>query len=102
MTSRVRRCFMAGLLGCTPVAVAARELHSVNPSAFTRTVLAPVPMIVGLVPGHNIGTPEQPFYEGTPVHVLAAVAAVPLCAIAYTLLAYVLLAIARRLYRRVA
>jgi hypothetical protein len=102
MKARARRWFIAVLLGCTPVAVAARELHSVNPSTFTRTVLAPVPLFVGLVPTHNIGTPEEPLYEGTPMHLLVAIAAVPLCAMFYTLLAYVVLRIGERLYRRVA
>jgi hypothetical protein len=102
MNARARRWFVAGLLGCAPVAVAARELHSVHPSAFARIVLAPVPLIVGLIPGQNIGTPERAVYEATPAHVLAAIAAVPLCALAYTLLSYVVLGIGARVYRRVA
>jgi hypothetical protein len=98
MISRAGRWFIAILIGCLPVLVAARELHSVTPSWFARTVLAPVPIVVSLVPAHNIGTPAKPIYEGTPVHLLAALAAVPLCAIVYTLLAYALLVFGNRLF----
>jgi len=82
--------------------VAARELHSPDPSLFTRIVLAPVPLAVSLVPASNIGTPEKPMYEGTPLHLLAALASVPLCALVYSVFAYTLLALGARLTRDVA
>lgn len=39
----------------------------------------------------NIGTPEHPFYEGTPINFLAFVASVPLGFFVYGLAAYVVL-----------
>jgi len=90
------RWLLAAVLGCGPVLIAARELNEVRPSAFTRVVLAPVPLVVRLVPALNIGTAERPFYEGTPVHILAAYAAVPMCAALYTLGTYALLSLLRR------
>jgi hypothetical protein len=41
-----------------------------------------------LVPCNNIGTPEQPFCEGTPVNYFAYVASVPVGAAVYTFVAY--------------
>ncbi|MFN2563888.1 MAG: hypothetical protein ABR499_02595 [Gemmatimonadaceae bacterium] len=51
---------------------------------------------MSFVPYHNIGTPENPVYEGTPLHILAAIAAVPLCAALYTAAGYLLLTLVRR------
>jgi len=97
MTLRQKMWCTAVVIGCVPVVLAARELNSVNPSLFTRVVLAPVPVVVGFVPGPNIGTKEKPSYEGTPLHILAALATVPICAAAYTLLVYALLVLIGRL-----
>ena len=44
-----------------------------------------------LVPTVNIGTAQRPFYEATPMHVLAFFAGLPLGIIIYTVLAYLLL-----------
>jgi hypothetical protein len=99
MTSRARRCCIAALVGCLPVLVAARELNSVTPSWFVRTVLAPVPILVSLVPTPNIGTTNEPVYEGTPLHLAVALAALPLCAIIYTMTAYAALTFAECLFR---
>ena len=98
MTSRSRRWCIAALVGCLPVLVAARELHSVTPSWFARTVLAPVPILVSLVPAPNIGTTKKPMYEGTPVHLAVALATLPLCAVVYTMLAYAVLALGESLF----
>jgi len=97
LTSRVRRWTASGLVGCLLVLIAAREFNSPAPSLFTRTVLAPVPVVVGLVPLNNIGTTEKPFYEGTPLHVLAALAALPLCALIWSVFTYALIALGQRL-----
>jgi hypothetical protein len=102
MTSRTRRWLVAALIGCGPVLFAARELQSPTPSYLTRTVLAPVPLVVSLVPLNNIGTPDRPVYEGTPAHAFLALASVPMCALIYTLVAYVMLLGASRLFRGVA
>jgi hypothetical protein len=62
---------------------------TVHPSNFAKVVLGPVPILVALVPPHNIGTAQQPVYEGTPIHLVVALAGVPLCALIYTLAAYI-------------
>ena len=97
LTSRVRRWGLSGLVGCSLVLIAAREFNSTAPSLFARTVLAPVPVVVGLVPPNKIGTAEKPVYEGTPLHLVAALAAVPLCALIWSVSTYVLIALGERL-----
>ena len=102
MTARVRRWCISAAVGCSVVVAAARELNSPTPSLFTRAVLAPIAVVVALVPLHNIGTPDKPVYEGTPLHALATFAMLPVCALAYTLLTYALLAVAGRLFYGIA
>jgi hypothetical protein len=63
-----------------------------NSNAFARFVLWPAVLLAGLVPRHNIGTPANPFYEGTPVHMAALTLGIMLCAILYSAIAYALLA----------
>jgi hypothetical protein len=58
----------------------------------TKFVLWPAILIGGLVPSYNIGTPDEPFYEGTPVHWLAAHFGLVLSLILYSGIAYALLA----------
>jgi hypothetical protein len=41
------------------------------------------------VPLHNIGTPENPFYEGTPVNIAAFFVSFPLGILVYSAVAYV-------------
>ena len=44
----------------------------------------------------NMGTPEHPVYEGTPLNFLAFLASIPLGIIVYSIVAYVALFMARR------
>jgi hypothetical protein len=49
-----------------------------------------VGLLFSLVPAHNIGTPEQPFYEGTPIHLLAIPAGILLGVPIYAFLSFLL------------
>jgi hypothetical protein len=51
----------------------------------------PNTVMQSLVPIHNIGTPEQPFYEGTPLNIVAFMASFPLAVLLYGTAAYVFL-----------
>lgn len=53
-------------------------------------------LLQSMVPLNNIGTPEAPFYEGTPLNCLAFIASVPLGVLIYSFAAYVILGFARR------
>ena len=50
-------------------------------------------LLQSLVPLHNIGTEEQPVYEGTPLNYLAFLASIPFGFVVYGLGAYGLLKI---------
>src|SRR5207248_11728110 len=70
--------------------------------AFCPTVRPPIYVLslhdaLPILPrGPNVGTVERALYEATPLHSLAALVAVPLCAAMYTLVAYALLSLLRR------
>jgi hypothetical protein len=49
----------------------------------------PNTLMQSLVPVHNIGTPEHPFYEGTPVNIAAFFVSFPLGILVYSAVAYV-------------
>ena len=49
----------------------------------------PNTLMQSLVPLHNIGTPEHPFYEGTPVNIAAFFVSFPLGILVYSAVAYV-------------
>ena len=53
-------------------------------------------LLQGFAPLGNMGTPEHPIYEGTPLNFLAFLASIPLSIIIYSLVAYAALSIARR------
>jgi|GEM_PF-2120981 hypothetical protein len=53
-----------------------------------RVLSWPNTFLQGLVPGNNIGSPERPLYEGTPLNSLAYVVSFPLAIVVYTSLAY--------------
>jgi hypothetical protein len=54
-------------------------------------VFWPNTLMQSLVPIHNIGTPEHPFYEGTPLNIVAFIASFPLAVLLYGTVAYVFL-----------
>jgi hypothetical protein len=49
----------------------------------------PNTLMQSLVPLHNIGTPEHPFYEGTPVNIAAFFVSFPIGILVYFAVAYV-------------
>lgn len=53
-------------------------------------------LLQSLCPTMNIGTPEHPVYEGTPLNFLAFIASIPLGFIIYGIPAYVVLRSRRR------
>ena len=53
-------------------------------------------LLQSMAPLHNIGTPENPVYEGTPLNFLAFFASVPLGIILYGLVAYAALRTVRQ------
>ena len=62
-----------------------------GPGSAGGLIFWPNALLQYLVPTPNIGTPDQPFYDFTPLKFVALVASVPLAIIVYSALAYVLL-----------
>lgn len=65
-------------------------------SDFSRVLMWQNSLLQSMTPQVNIGTPEHPIYEGTPLNVLALVASVPLGFLIYGLIAYFTLKAIRR------
>jgi hypothetical protein len=53
-------------------------------------------LIQKAIGGYNIGTPEEPVIEGTPVNLVAFLASIPLGFLIYGAIAYVVLCLIRR------
>jgi hypothetical protein len=51
---------------------------------------------MSLVPPVNIGTPENPIYEGTPIHMLAWLSGIPLAFVLYSVAGYIWLRLRRK------
>ncbi|MDQ2975971.1 MAG: hypothetical protein M3R69_11255 [Acidobacteriota bacterium] len=76
------------------------HLMDVEPPLFVRVLMKPVEVVsktVGeVVPLHNIGTAEKPFYEATPIHLLLGLLLVFFCILLYPFATYLLLSILSR------
>jgi hypothetical protein len=66
--------------------------HNAGAEPIARVLFWPNTLLQELVSPHNIGTPTQPLYEGTPLNFLAFLASFPLGLLAYSVVAYVGLA----------
>ena len=75
----------AGLLGLSFVAADA------GLDSLAKGLLWPNTLLQSLAPLGNVGTPERPIYEGTPLNFLAFFASIPLAFVIYTSAAYVIL-----------
>jgi hypothetical protein len=86
--SRPVRALVSLVLGFTLVVVVAQGFMSERLSPLASVLLAPVVMFVDLVPLHKIGPPDRPVYEGTPMHLAAALAGYVVTGAIYALVAY--------------
>ncbi len=97
--SRVRCLLVAGALGAIAtllLAFLAERAHVMGSSALSHMLFWQNSVLQSLVPVHNIGTAEHPFYEGSPLNVLAYVASFPLGFVVYGAVAYVGLRLRQR------
>jgi hypothetical protein len=67
-----------GIAATLVLTVAASFSHSAGAELAARVLSWPNTLLQSLVPPHNIGTVESPFYEGMPLNVLAYFASVNL------------------------
>jgi hypothetical protein len=75
-----------------------------DPPLIVKGLLKPAELatkVVGeLIPLYNIGTSENPFYEATPIHVLAGLLLVFFCILLYPFATYIMLSLLSRLIGR--
>jgi hypothetical protein len=81
-----------GVVLTSALAVGAFMAHKAGAETIARVLFWPNTLLQELVPPHNVGTPAQPLYEGTPLNFLAFLASFPLGLLAYSVVAYVGLA----------
>ena len=94
MKSRVTRVLLAtgiGLVLTAGLAGTAYLLHAASAEGAARAALWQNTLLQNLVPLNNIGTPEKPIYEGTPLNYVAFIASFPLGFIVYSVISYVVL-----------
>ncbi len=80
----VASIFIGSAITCVFVWLASRF----NNTNLGKILLWPVPLIVNAIPGLNVGTPENPIYEATPLHFLGYIAGVGVSAIFYSVVVY--------------
>ena len=89
----------ASLLGVATTLLLFASALVVGEAGFVRTAKALLwqnSVLQDLVPLINIGTAEEPFYEGSPLNILAFFASIPVGFIVYGAAAYVGLRIRQR------
>ena len=70
--------------------------NAVGHDDVARMLFWPNGLLQSLVGLNNIGTPEQPVYEGTPLNLLAFLASIPFGIVAHGSIAYIALRLRRR------
>jgi hypothetical protein len=94
MNTHVQRISLSLLIGiaATVLLTAAASLcFDFGAEAATRVLSWPNTLLQTFVPQLNIGTAEEPFYEGTPLNILAYIASFPLSIGVYSLVAYMIM-----------
>ena len=83
-----RRVLLALSIGVLMTVILTTLAFFINSEKVSRMLVWQATLLVDTVPAHNIGTPEKPFYEGTPLHLLVFGLGVLLGVPIYTFLAY--------------
>ena len=95
----MRLAVKAGLIGVAATAILLAGAFVADASGFptaARSLFWQNDLLQSLVPLGNIGTPQHPVYEGSPLNLLAFLASIPLGFAIYGSLAYVVLKRRRR------
>jgi hypothetical protein len=80
------------------------SLMDAHPPALVELLLKPARLLGGafsrFLPHPNIGTPEHPVYEGTPIDLLVGLALAFFCVLLYPVAAYFFLSLLSRVVKR--
>jgi hypothetical protein len=88
---RVLLAIGIGVLVTAGTAAASFALNTHGSESIGDAVFWPSTLLQSLIPAPNIGTPDHPLYEGTPLNFLAYLASFPLAVIFYAFVAYLFL-----------
>jgi len=90
-----------GIAVAALLTVAASACSDLGAELAARILSWPDTLLQSLVPPLNIGTTERPFYEGTPLNILAYFVSFPLSVGVYSVAAYVVIRKRRPASRRI-
>ena len=80
-----------GILFTTITAAAAYFASRSGSNSLSQFIFWPNTALQALVPAANIGSPEHPIYESTPLNILAFIGSFPVATFIYALIAYMFL-----------
>ena len=96
MIKRILLAFAIGVLATAVLFALSFTADSFGFTSLANGLLWQNRLLQNFSPLGNIGTPEHPVYEGTPLNFLAFLASVPLGIVIYSVMAYAALFMVRR------
>jgi hypothetical protein len=91
MSRRWSRILVAIVIGVFVTFVTGAVASALSSESAREVLFWPNTVLQRLVPASNIGTPDRPLYEGTPLNFLAFVVSFPFAVVVYGAVAYVFL-----------
>jgi hypothetical protein len=96
MIRRILLAIAIGVLVTTALLALSFAADSFGFTSLSNGLLWQNMLLQSFAPLGNLGTPEHPVYEGTPLNFLAFLVSIPLGVIIYGFVAYAALSVARR------
>ena len=91
MQRRSIQILFAIAIGLLVTAITAFAASALSSESAREILFWPNTLLQSLVPAPNVGTPDHPVYEGTPLNSLAFLVSFPFAVIVYGAVAYVFL-----------
>jgi len=96
MNKRIFLAFAIGVLATAVLFALSFAADSFGFTSLANGLLWQNTLLQSFAPLGNMGTPEHPVYEGTPLNFLAFLASAPLGIVVYSVMAYAALSMVRR------
>jgi hypothetical protein len=96
MIKRILLAFAIGVLATAVLFALSFAADSFGFTTLANGLLWQNTLLQSFAPLGNMGTPEHPIYEGTPLNFVAFLASVPLGIVVYSVMAYAALSMVRR------
>lgn len=96
MIKRILLAFAIGVLATAALFALSFAADSFGFTSLANGLLWQNTLLQSFAPLGNMGTPEHPVYEGTPLNFLAFLASVPLGIVIYSVMAYAVLSMVQR------